>query len=202
MTKQVEFFYDYGSPTCYLAWTQLPGLCASHGASLVRKPILLGGVFKATGNKTPASIPAKGAWMFVDIERYAKLYGAPFLKNPNFIFNTLLPMRGAIWANSSGVLESYDKAVFEAAWTHGCNISDPDELKAIIASAGIDTTDFAQGVQSDDIKKALIAETNRAVERGVFGAPTMFVDGEMYFGQDRLPWIERALGAADFRAFL
>ena len=93
MTKKIEFFYDYGSPNCYLAWTQVPDLCVRYGAELLYKPILLGGVFKAVGNDTPINVKPKGKWMFDDIKRYAKYYGVPFEMNPHFIFNSLSAMR-------------------------------------------------------------------------------------------------------------
>ena len=193
MTKRIEFFYDYGSPNCYLAWTQLPDLCARHGAELIYKPILLGGVFKAVGNDTPVNVKPKGKWMFDDIMRYAKYYGVPFEMNPYFIFNSLSAMRGAIWAQSEQRLTQYNQAMFEAAWVNGRNLGDPVELQKIVADAGLDATALADAIQSAEIKQALINETNLSVEKGVFGAPTMFVKGVMHFGQDRLPWIERAL---------
>ena len=98
VNKRVEFYYDYGSPTAYLAWTQLPAICAKHGAELLSRPVLLGGIFKAVESTTPVAIKPKGAWMFDDIARFAKRYGVPFAMNPHFIVNTLGVMRGAIWA--------------------------------------------------------------------------------------------------------
>lgn len=195
VSKQVAFYYDYASPTSYLAWTQLPAMCAKHGATLVRKPILLGGVFKAAGNNTPVAIPAKGKWMFEDIARHVALYRVPFNMNPHFIFNSLSAMRGAIWAAKTGTIDAYDKAMFEAAWVGRRNLGDPGELKAIVMEAGLDAEAFAAGIQNDDVKKSLIDETNKAVEAGAFGAPTFVVAGELHFGQDRLPWIERAIAA-------
>ncbi|MDJ0957394.1 MAG: 2-hydroxychromene-2-carboxylate isomerase [Arenicellales bacterium] len=193
MTKKIEFFYDYGSPNCYLAWTQLPGLCTRYGAGLVYKPILLGGIFKAVGNETPVNVEPKGKWMFEDIVRYAKHYDVAFEMNPHFIFNSLSAMRGAVWAQSEGCIESYNRAMFEAAWVNGRNLGDADELRNIVSDVGLDATAFAGAIQSTEVKQALIDETNISVDKGVFGAPTMFVDGVMHFGQDRLPWIERAL---------
>ena len=193
MTKKIEFFYDYASPNCYLAWTRLPGLCERYGAELIYRPILLGGIFKIVGNDTPINVKPKGVWMFDDIARYAEYYNVPFEMNPHFIFNSLSAMRGAIWAQSEGRLDDYNKAMFEAAWISGRNLGDKDEIQSTIANAGIDAAAFANAVQLADIKKALIDETNRAVERGAFGAPTMFIDNVMHFGQDRLAWIERAL---------
>src|SRR5882757_9378298 len=98
MMKQVEFFFDVGSPTTYLAWTQLPTLCAQAGAALVYRPTLLGGVFQATGNASPASVPAKGRYMDVDMARFARRYGVPLAMNPHFPINTLTLMRGATGA--------------------------------------------------------------------------------------------------------
>ncbi len=104
MTKSVEFYYDYGSPAAYLAWTQLPKICADHNAELIRRPILLGGVFKATGNQSPVMVEKKGTWMFGDLARHAAHYGVPFEENPYFIINTLPLMRGAMWARGAGRL--------------------------------------------------------------------------------------------------
>lgn len=197
MTKTVEFFYDYGSPNCYLAWTQLPKLCTRYGAELIYKPVLLGGIFKAVGSDTPISVKPKGAWMFADIARYAKYYGVSFEENPYFIFNSLSAMRGAIWVKSEGCLEEYNEAMFDAAWIEKRNLGDGEEILAIAAAAGIDARALASAIQLPDIKQALIDETKLVVERGVFGAPTMFIDDVMHFGQDRLPWIERTLSAAN-----
>jgi 2-hydroxychromene-2-carboxylate isomerase len=191
--KKVEFLYDYASPNCYLAWTQLPDMCARFDAELIYMPIFLGGIFKTIGNTTPVSIKPKGAWMFDDISRYAKYYGVPFEMNPHFIFNSLPAMRGAVWAESEGCLENYNKAMFEAAWIDGKNVGDADGMQAIAKDAGIDAAVLANAIQFPDIKKTLLDYTNQAVERGVFGAPTIFVEGVMHFGQDRLPWVERAL---------
>lgn len=194
MHKHVEFLYDFGSPTCYLAWTQLPALCARYDARLVYRPVLLGAIFKATGNTTPISIAPKGAWMFEDLTRYARYYGVPFTMNPHFIFNSLAAMRGAIWARREGRLDDYNRAMFTAAWVEGRNLGEPAELSAIVVAAGLDARALADALQQHEIKQELIEQTENAVARGVFGAPTMFIDGEMHFGQDRLMWIERALG--------
>ncbi|MDH3714779.1 MAG: 2-hydroxychromene-2-carboxylate isomerase [Gammaproteobacteria bacterium] len=193
MNKQVDFYYDFGSPTAYLAWTQLPAICEQHDAELVCKPLLLGGVFKATGNDTPVRIKAKGDWMFADIARYAKAYGVPFAHNPHFIMNTLAAMRGAIWAESAGCLDVYNQALFEAAWVNRRDIGDANELSAVLTEADLDANAAAAAVQTTEIKTLLIEATSAAVERGVFGAPTMFVSGEMHFGQDRLQWVEQVL---------
>jgi 2-hydroxychromene-2-carboxylate isomerase len=193
MSKQVDFYYDFGSPTAYLAWTQLPTLCAKYGAQLNYEPILLGGVFKAVGSTTPVAIKPKGEWMFDDMARFAARYGVPFTKNSHFIINTLPIMRGAVWAKQQGTIEPYNKAMFEAVWADGRDMADPDKIKAVVADAGLDVAAMAEAIQLPEIKQGLIASTEASVGRGIFGAPTMFVDGEMHFGQDRLNWVEAAL---------
>lgn len=195
MSKMVDFYYDYGSPASYLAWTQLPDLCKHHGATLVYKPILVGGVFKITGNVSPVTVPPKGAWFFDDAKRYAAHYRVPFKKNPYFILNTLPIMRGAMWAEREGCIEDYNRTMFEACWVHGRNLNDQDEIKAVVQEGGFDLKKLGAAIQTDDIKQGLIKATQDAVDRGIFGVPTTFIAGDMHFGQDRLPWIERALTA-------
>ncbi len=193
MSKQVEFYYDYGSPAAYLAWTQMPGLCAGTGAELVLKPILLGGVFKATGNQTPVAIEAKGKWMFADMERFAARYGVPYAMNPHFIINSLPLMRGAVWAQQQDCLEAYNKTMFEAVWVDQKNMNDPVVIMSVLADAGFDAQVVADAIQTSEVKQVLIGETAAAVDRGAFGVPTMIVDGVMHFGQDRLDWVRDAL---------
>lgn len=195
MSNDVYFYYDYGSPTAYLAWTQLPELCERHQANLHYKPVLLGGIFKATGNSTPVLIAPKGKWLFKDIERYAVRYGVPYQMNPHFVINSMTMMRGAMWAQNTGVLESYNKAMYEATWVNGLNMSEPDVIASVMNEADLDAAAMQQAVADDSIKKQLIEATGDAVEQGVFGAPTMIVNGELHFGQDRLDWVERQLAA-------
>ena len=193
MTKTVDFYYDYGSPAAYLAWTQLPGLCAEHGAELVAHPILLGGIFKATGNQSPVVVEPKGAWMFGDLERHAAHYGVSFSQNPYFIINTLPLMRGAMWARAAGRLAEYDKVMFEAIWVHQKDMNDVAVIGEVLTAGGFDAEEVTAAVQDSNIKGELIEVTSAAVERGLFGVPTMFVGEEMHFGQDRLDWVARAL---------
>lgn len=195
MTKTVEFYYDYGSPTAYLAWTQLPDICAKHGATLIYKPILLGGLFKATGNQSPVTVEAKGKWLFDDITRYAKHYDVPFALNPHFIVNTMPAMRGAMWAEANGVLETYNAAMYRAMWVDAKNIAEPDVITQVLTAAGLDAAAMGEAIQQPEIKQALIASTEAAANRGLFGAPSMIVDDQVHFGQDRLEWVERALAA-------
>lgn len=191
----LEFYYDYGSPTTYLAWVQLPALLARTGATLVRKPILLGGVFKATGNASPVMVPAKGKYMMRDLSRFAARHGAPMRMNPHFPVNTLPLMRGAIWADREGLLDAYDAAMFRALWEQAENMGDPETIARVVAAAGLDPAAFAAAIETQEVKQALVAQTEEAISRGAFGAPTFFVGDELYFGQDRLDFVEAALAA-------
>ena len=195
MTKTVEFLFDVGSPTAYLAWTQLPQICAETGAMLVSTPMLLGGVFQATGNASPAAVPAKGRYMTADLTRFAKRYGVPFAHNPNFPINTLLLMRGAVGVQLR-LPERFDlylKAVFSALWVEQKNLNDPAVLMATLAAAGFEPAAMQALVAEPAVKDALRANTESAVARGVFGAPTLFVGQTMFFGQDRLDFVREAL---------
>ena len=193
MTISVEFFFDYGSPASYLAWTQLPGICERNNATLHYRPMLLGAVFKETGNQTPSNIAAKGHWMQADMNRWAKRYNVPFRRNPHFPVNTLQLMRGAIWAQQNDCFAPYSQAVFEAMWVNGADLNQPEIIASTLQNAGLPMEEILAGVADPSIKQSLIEKTNEAVARGVFGAPTMFVADEMHFGQDRLDWVEQAL---------
>ena len=199
MSKTVEFFFDFGSPASYLAWTQLPALCAPHGAELRFRPMLLGGVFQATGNASPISVPAKGRYTLIDFQRFARRYGVAFSLSPHFPINTLTLMRGACayQLRAPGQFETYVKAMFEALWTRQRNLADPAVVNEVLTEAGLDAQAFATWVAEDEVKAALKAATEEAVQRGVFGAPTCFVGGEMFFGQDRLDFVAEALAQAD-----
>jgi 2-hydroxychromene-2-carboxylate isomerase len=195
MSKTVEFFFDVGSPTSYLAWTQLPALCARLGATLVYRPTLLGGVFQATGNASPASIAAKGRYMNDDLARYARRYGVPLVVNPHFPINTLMLMRGAagIQLRMPARFDAYLRGVFEAMWVAGLNLNDPTVAAQALTAAGFDPAEIIALTADAAVKVALRATTDEAVARGAFGAPTMFVGDTMFFGQDRLEFVSEAL---------
>ena len=195
MPKAVEFFFDFGSPTSYLAWTQLPKLAAEAGAQLLWRPMLLGGVFKATGNASPAVVPAKGRWMNQDMARWATRYGVPLAMNPHFPINTLTLMRGAVGLQlrQPADFERYVDTVFRAMWAAPCNMGDAAVLADTLQRAGFDLAAFNALVNDPEVKAALVAATEEAVSRGVFGAPTCFVGDAMFFGQDRLDFVREAL---------
>ena len=195
MKKTIELWFDFGSPTTYLAHTQLPRIARETGVQLIYKPMLLGGVFKATGNASPVSVPAKGRWMNRDIALWAARYGVPFAFNPHFPVNTLTLMRGAVglqMRQPPDAFARYVDAVFDAMWAQPRNLGDAGELAAVLAHAGVDGEAFAALVANPEVKAALVALTEQAVARGVFGAPTCFVGDEMFFGQDRLEFVREA----------
>lgn len=196
MSKTVEFFFDLGSPASYLAWTQLPRLRSQFGASMVLRPMLLGGVFQATGNSSPVTVPAKARYTLADFQRYAARYGVPLRFSEHFPVNTLTLMRAAIGVQQRQPerFEAWLEAMFSALWAQGRNLGDPQVVAAVLTEAGFETDGFEALVTDPEVKAALKAATEEAVSRGVFGAPTFFVDGEMYFGQDRLTFVEEALG--------
>jgi 2-hydroxychromene-2-carboxylate isomerase len=197
--KQVEFFLDVGSPTTYLAWTQLPGICKRLDAQLIYRPMLLGGVFQATGNSTPASVAAKGRHMNRDMERFARRYGVPLAINPFFPINTLFLMR-VITGVQMRVPERFDailSGVFRRMWVEPENLNDPAITAQALSEAGFDPAQM-QALSADaEVKARLRATTEEAVARGAYGAPTMFIGNEMFFGQDRLDFIEEELARAN-----
>ena len=198
MTKTIEYFFDFGSPTSYLAWTQLPKIAAEAGAEIAWRPMLLGGVFKATGNASPVSVPAKGRWMNSDIPRWAKRYGVPFRFNPHFPINTLTLMRIAtgLQMRRTADFDRYVDVVHRAMWETPVNLGDTAVLGSTLAAAGFDADAFAALAADPDVKAKLAATTEEAVARGVFGAPTFFVGEAMHFGQDRLDFVREALARA------
>lgn len=195
MSKSVEFFFDLGSPTTYLAWTQLPGICAEAGAILIYRPMLLGGVYKATGNSSPAMIPSKGRFMIQDLARFARRYGVPMKFNPHFPINTLSLMRGAtaVQLLQPNRFDAYINAIFTATWVEGLNTGDVSVVSRVLVDAGFDPQQIFAQSSEQSVKDALKATTEEAIRRGVFGAPTMFIGSELFFGQDRLDFLKEAL---------
>lgn len=194
MSKTIEFYFDVGSPTAFLADGQLKKLAEKYGAELVYEPILLGAVHKATNNVPPGLVPAKGRYMMLhDMPRFIARYGVPFKMNPHFPVNTLMAMRGCFAAKALDCFEAYVDTVFQAMWVKGLNMSDPDVFVSALNEAGLDGAKIAELVASDEIKDQLKANTSKAVEKGCFGAPTMYIGDQMFFGQDRLDFVEEAL---------
>jgi 2-hydroxychromene-2-carboxylate isomerase len=196
--KTIEFYFDFGSPTAYLAWTQLPKIAADAGAELVYKPVLLGGIFQATHNATPMMVPAKGRYMIQDLGRFARRYGVPLNFNPHFPINTLQLMRGAVGvqARMPQRFGAYVEALYRGMWVEGLNLGDAAVVGATLAKAGFDAQEVLAMAADPAVKELLKSETEAAVQRGLFGLPVMFVAGQMFFGQDRLDFVREALQAA------
>ena len=155
--------------------------------------MLLGGVFQATGNHSPAEIKPKGPYMNIDLKRFARRYGVPFVHNPHFVINTLPIMRGAIVAERRGELERYSEAMFMAVWRDALDMDDPAVIGQALIKNGFDAKAYFAGVQEASVKDDLKARTDEAVARGVFGLPTFFIGEKMWWGQDRLEWVREAL---------
>jgi 2-hydroxychromene-2-carboxylate isomerase len=193
--KSVDFYFDFGSPAAYLAYTQIGRIAADAGAQLNWRPMLLGGVFQATGNHSPATVVAKGKWMNIDLARFARRYGVPFEHNPFFMINTLTMMRAAAGLQLHGDARfgRYLDAMFRATWVDQQNLNDPAVVGQVLQAAGFDPAAMLALASQQDVKDHLKQLTEAAVQRGVFGAPTMFVGDEMFWGQDRLDFVREAL---------
>lgn len=195
MTKTVEFYFDVGSPTAYLAWTRLPGITAEAGAQLELRPVLLGGIFKATGNRPPAENPAKGQYLFRDLMRFARRHEAPLKFNPYFPVNTLTCMRvlAGVQLHQPEALPACVDALFRAIWVEELDASKDEVLRDVLDRAELDAERLMGWAHDDEVKQRLKDETEAAVQRGLFGLPVMIVDDEMYWGQDRLDFVREHL---------
>ena len=195
MTQQVDFYFDVGSPASYLAWSQLPEIARRAGAVVHYKPMLLGGIFKATGNSSPAAVPAKSRYMKTDLARHARRYGVPLVHNPHFPVDTLFLMRlvTGIQLTQPDRLQPLLACLFDAMWVQALKLDEPKVTAAALAAAGFDSEQALALAQQADVKAALRAVTDEAIARGVFGAPTCFVGDEMFFGQDRLDFVRESL---------
>ena len=196
--KTLELIFDFGSPNAYLTLKVLPELLERTGAGLIITPCLLGGIFKATGNKAPmiqyAEAPAKLAYENLEMRRFIARHGlTKFRLNPHFPVNTLTIMRGAVVAGDEGNLDDYVDAVNRAMWEDGLKMDDPEVIATFLSANGFDGPALLARTQEPGIKARLVANTEAAVARGVFGIPTFFVGDEMFFGKDRLDQVEEAL---------
>ena len=192
------FYFDFGSLNAYLAWRLLPGIEQRTGARFEQVPVLLGGIFKATGNRSPveayASIPAKLAYEFREIDRFVARHGIDeFHMNPHFPVNTLMLMRGAVAAEAMELQEAYVAAIFHFMWEDPRKLDDPHVLEAALEEAGLPAEELIERAGDQNVKDELIANTREAVEQGVFGLPSFIVGGELFFGKDRLRDVEEAI---------
>ena len=195
--KQAEFHFDFGSPNAYLAHKMLPGIEARTGVTFTYVPILLGGVFKLTNNRSPAEslvgIRNKAEYERLEMARFIRRHAIPFAMNPHFPVNTLMLMRGAVAAEELDLLARYVDAVFDHMWADPKKMDDPAVIEAALTASNLPARDLLALVQTQPVKDRLLENTRNSVERGTFGAPTFFVGDEIYFGKDRLGDVEAAL---------
>ena len=195
MSDRIEFYFDFGSPNAYLSYKVIPEIEARLGEVFDLKPALLGGIFKATGNQSPgvtlAGIPTKAAYERREMDRFIAGHGlSQFRFNPAFPINTLQMMRGAVLAKRLDVFEPYVAAVYAGMWEQTLNMGEAEVFLGVLDAAGLPRQDFADHIGDADVKEGLIASTNEAIARGVFGSPAFFVGDEMFFGKDRLREVE------------
>ena len=189
--REIEFLFDFGSPNAYFVHRALPAILARGTVSFRYVPVLLGGVFKAIGNQSPMQsyghIGAKVAYDRLEMQRFMTAHHIDrFVMNPHFPVNTLLMMRGAMAARRLGCARAYDEAMFAGMWEQGLKLDLPDVWERTLTAAGLPAGQLGELVADPGIKAELVSSTEAAVARGVFGIPTFFLDGEMWFGKDRL----------------
>ena len=197
---QVEFHFDFGSPNAYLAAKVIPQIEQRTGVKFEHVPVLLGGIFKLTGNSSPADslkgIKNKPEFMALETERFIRRYNiTAFRPNPFFPVVTLMVMRGAVAAQFEGVFEPYVRAAFHHMWEEPKKMDDPKIVHGALISSGLDAGQLMARAQDQDVKNRLIELTQNAVDRGAFGCPTFFVGKEMFFGKDQLRDVEEEIKA-------
>ena len=195
MQKTFDYYFDFGSLASYLAHTQLENIKRETSALPNIKPMLLGAVFKATGNASPVSVPAKGKYMFVDFKRFADAYGVPLSPNPNFpiITTTLMRMLTGLQMRTDPRVQGFMDTIFKAIWVDALNLNDPDVVSSVLERDHFDSTEMNALANDQATKDRLKDVTTEAIDRGVFGAPTFFVKEEMFWGQDRIEQLKIAL---------
>ena len=190
----VEFYFDLMSPYSYLASLRVDAIAAGAGAEVQWKPLFLPGVMKATGNRGPTETLAKALYSLKDLNDWAKLLNLPPIDVPEpFPFIALTADRLAFVAGEHGKLREWCQRIFKRIWVDRADCNDPEVLATELRALGLDPAISMERARSDEIKAKLKANTDEAVERGAFGAPTFFVDGEMFVGNDRLMFVEAAL---------
>lgn len=198
MARTLDFIFDFGSPNAYLAWKALPPILERTGASVAVRPVLLGGLFKLTGNRSPmeafGEVQGKLAYEALETRRFVARHGLDaYRMNPHFPVNTLLIMRGLVAAQAQGLGGAYLEAVLAAMWEQGLKMDDPAVVAGVLGAAGLDAQVLLEATQDPGVKARLLEETQAAAARGAFGVPTFFVGEEMFFGKDRLGQVEEAL---------
>ena len=195
---KVEFHFDFGSPNAYFSHRVIPAIEQRTGTQFAYVPILLGGVFKLTGNQSPMQqfkgIKNKLEYQALETQRFIRKHGlGKFAMNPHFPVNTVQIMRGAVAAEMDGYLAAYVEAVFRGMWEEQKKMDDPEVIKAALDAAGLDGARTLARIQDQAVKDKLLKNTEATVARGTFGAPTFFVGSEIFFGKDRLRDVEEEI---------
>jgi 2-hydroxychromene-2-carboxylate isomerase len=195
MTAPLDFWFDFASPYGYLASTRIDDLAARHGRTVRWRPILLGAVFKVSGMKPVMEQPLRGDYLAHDVPRFARLLGVPLTMPARIPLNALAACRGYWWLEPSDPAKAraLAKAVYHAHWGEGRDVTTPEQVAEVAAPLGISADDLIAGVREPLVKDRLRAETDEAIRLGVFGAPFFMVDGEPFWGADRLDQIDQWL---------
>jgi 2-hydroxychromene-2-carboxylate isomerase len=197
MAKKLEFFYDCSSPWTYLAFTKIEEVARRHDADLIWRPILVGGLFNTVNpsvyENRAKPVPVKARYYTKDLRDWTNFYGLKIGNPTVFPVNSVKAMRGAIVAEEHNLISRYSRRVFESYWGDDRDISQDDVLGEIVREVGLDEKEFFGKIAAEDYKARLRANVEELIERGGFGSPTMFVEGSMYFGNDRIPLVEHAL---------
>ena len=192
-----KFIFDFGSPKTYLVYKLLPGIEKRTNIKAEYVPVLLGGIFKSTNNVSPIesfkTVPAKGKYDDLDTERFVKKHDIAFNFNSNFPINTLNLMRGAIFAQENGIFDKYVEVVFKSMWVDNQKMDDLEVIQSVFLKNKLPVKEIFEGTQDQKIKDKLIKNTSEAVEKGVFGAPSMLVNNELFFGKETLQDVEELL---------
>jgi 2-hydroxychromene-2-carboxylate isomerase len=192
MAAPIDFYFEFASPYGYLASTQIEALAARHGRSVAWHPIMLGAAFKETGARPLTEVPLKGPYLRHDVPRFARLLGVPLILPPVMPMNSLAASRACVWLaeTDAGQAKRLARALFHAHWGEGRDLGAPEAVAEVAAAFGIDRDALARALADPRIKDRLKADTQAAIARGVFGSPFIFVDGEPFWGADRLPQVE------------
>jgi 2-hydroxychromene-2-carboxylate isomerase len=197
MGKKLEFFYDCSSPWTYLAFTRIEDVAGRHNADLIWRPILVGGVFNAVNPSVYESrerpVKVKARYYAKDLQDWARFYGLKIGQPTVFPVNSVKAMRGAFVADEHGKISPYSRRVFEAYWGDDRDVSKDDVLRDIVRAVNLGEEEFFGKIAAQEYKDKLKHNTDELIERGGFGSPSIFVDGDMYFGNDRLILVEHAL---------
>ena len=195
--KLIEFYFDVGSPYSYIGFHRIQYIAAQHQAEIIWKPMLLGGVFKATGNSSPMAVPAKARYSMRDLKRWSDLWQIPVQMKPQFPINTLQLMRliTAVQLFQPELFLNVLTGIFNAMFGQPRNLNDLNELIQLMQELGLEVAQVKSWLEDEKVKSELKVITEEAIERGVFGAPSWFVDDELYWGVDHLHFVEYALSA-------